>query len=418
MRTIKRQIGVFTVLILSSFMSRAELSLQLAEQLALEQDPVLKSSQAKADAFREQAIADDTLPDPKMRFGLLNFPTDTYKRDQEPMTQILVGVEQMIPRGDTLDIKSKRTLKSGEAATAMTDNRRRMLKMQVRSVYLELLYWLNAEKVVKRSKKLFNQLVDITQSQYASGQQRQQNVIRAELELGLLDDRLDDIRTKQDAARAGLAKLIGHEYATQALQEAIPQFTLPPPTGTHLDLLKQHPLMLGQNAMVDNSQYGIELARQEYKPNWMVGVTYGFRDGTNVNGSDRADFLSAMVTFDVPLFTGDRQDKNVAASRLRHQASLQTREDKLRELQQQLTETISDWHRLADRLQRYDQIIVPQSRENSKAALFAYQNRRGEFTALMRARITELETELKKLRLRINYLKAQTKLLYLLGEGK
>jgi len=418
MRIIKRQIGVFIVLILSSFMARAELTLQLAEQLALEQDPVLKSSQAKADAYREQAIADDTLPDPKMRFGLLNFPTDTYKRDQEPMTQILVGVEQMIPRGDTLDIKSKRTLKSGEVATAMTDNRHRMLKMQVRSVYLELLYWLNAEKVVKRSKKLFNQLVDITQSQYASGQQRQQNVIRAELELGLLDDRLDDIRTKQDAARAGLAKLIGHEYATQALQEAIPQFTLPPPTGTHLDLLKQHPLMLGQNAMVDNSQYGIELARQEYKPNWMVGVTYGFRDGTNANGSDRADFLSAMVTFDVPLFTGDRQDKNVAASRLRHQASLQTREEQLRDLQQQLTEALSDWNRLADRLRRYDQIIVPQSHENAKAALFAYQNRRGEFTALMRARITELETELKKLRLQINYLKTHSKLLYLLGEGK
>lgn len=416
MRILKQQMVLACALIASIASVQAELSLQLAEQLAVEQDLVLQASQATADAFRQQAIAEDTLPDPKIRLGLMNFPTDTYKRDQEPMTQVQVGIEQMIPRGNTLEIKSRRAMKAGEAVAAMTENRRRMVKMEVRSVYLELMYWLNAETVVKRSQNLFNKLVDITQSQYASGQQQQQDVIRAELELGLLADRLDDIQTKQDATRANLARLIGRESASQSLSEALPQFDTIPSQLDQLTILKQHPLMQGENAKVDNSQYGIELVRQDYKPNWMLGLTYGFRDGNNPNGSERADFVSAMVTFDVPLFTGDRQDKKVAASRLRHQASMQTREDQLRILQRQLTETLSSWNRLADRLNRYDRTIVPQSRENAKAALFAYQNRRGEFTALMRARITELETELKHLRLRINHLKAHAKLLYLLGE--
>lgn len=416
MRIIKQQIVLACALIAASVSVQAELSLQLAEQLALEQDPVLQASQARADAFRQQAIAENTLPDPKIKLALMNFPADTYKRDQEAMTQVQVGIQQMIPRGDTLEIKSKRVMKSGEAAYAMTENRRRMVQMEVRSVYLELMYWLNAEKVIKRSQDLFNKLVDITQSQYASGQQQQQDVIRAGLELDLLADRLDDIRTRQDATRARLARLIGHEYASQTLAEDLPRFSMIPSRVAQLTYLKQHPLMRSENAKVDNSRYGIELARQEYKPNWMLGLTYGFRDGNNMNGSERADFVTAMVTFDVPLFTGDRQDKKVAASRLRHQASLQTREDQLRDLQRQLTETLSNWNRLADRLHRYDRAIVPQARENAKAALFSYQNRRSEFTALMRARITELETKLKHLRLRINHLKAHAKLLYLLGE--
>ena len=158
----------------------------------------------------------------------MNYPTDTYRRDQEPMTQTQVGIQQMIPRGDTLKIKSMRAIKSGEAVTAMTENRRRMLKMKVRTTYLELMYWVNAEKIVRRSQGLFNQLVTITKSQYASGLQRQQDVIRAELELDLLADRLDSIQTKQDAAKANLTKLIGDEHAIQPLAGDIPQLsTLP-----------------------------------------------------------------------------------------------------------------------------------------------------------------------------------------------
>lgn len=416
MQTMTQRILLGLLLVTNSFGAYAALGIQLAEQLALEQDPVLKANQAQAEAYLQQATAEDTLPDPQMKIGFMNFPTDTFERDQEPMTQIQVGIEQMIPRGDMQEIKSKRAIKSSEAAQAMTKDRRRMVIMQVRNAYLELLYWLHAEQVVVRSQKLFNKLVDITQSQYAAGQQRQQDVIRAELELDMLADRLDEIRARQDAARAGLAKLIGHEAASQSLIETLPAFALLPPASQHAEQLRQHPVMRNHDAMVSNSQYGIELARQEYKPNWMVGVTYGFRDGFNPDGSERPDFLSAMVSFDLPLFTGNRQDRKVAASRLQHQASMETREDKLRELQQQLGATLSSWQRLDDRLQRYNKTIVPQSRENARAALFAYQNRRGEFTALMRARITELETDLKQLRLRVDYLKAHAKLLYLLGE--
>lgn len=418
MRTQKQKILLLIALIFNglSFSTYAEITLEVAEQIALERDPVIQANQAKADAFREQAVSANTLPDPRFKLGLMNFPTDTYKRDQEPMTQIQVGIEQMIPRGDTLEIKSRQAIKSGEAADAMVENRRRMIRMNVRTAYLELVYWMHAEQVVNRSNILFNKLVDITQSQYASGQQRQQNVIRAELELGMLADRLDEIKSKQDATRAKLAKLIGSENAGKRITGSLPGLTSVPTEAMQLERLHQHPLIKGEDAKVAGSQYGIELARQGYKPDWMVGLNYGFRDGNNPNGTERPDFVSAMLSFDLPLFTGDRQNKNVAASRLRHQASLQAREDQVRELQRELSETLSDWRKLGDRLQRYDKTILPQAHENAKAALFAYQNRQGEFTALMRARIMELETELKHLRLRINHLKSHAKLLYLLGE--
>jgi len=404
------------LVISASQVMAAELTLTQSEQLALQHDVVLQAKLAQGNAFKEQAVSADTLPDPRVKLGLMNFPTDTFARDQEPMTQIQVGVQQMFPRGDTLGIKSQQAMKSGEVTLLEVEDRKRMLIASVRTAYLELLYWLNAEDVVQGNYRLFEQLVTITQSQYQSGLQRQQDVIRAELEKGLLADKLDDIRTNQKVSYATLGKLIAQQDDTFSITRAVPGLPAVSQTGDIKVLLSRHPRVLAEDAKVARSQYGIDLARQEYKPEWMLDVTYGFRDGYNANGSERPDFLSAMVVFDLPLFTGDRQDKNVSASRFQHQAAMDTRQDVLRELTREYEEQTSKWNVLQERVARYRKLLVPQSHENADAALHVYQNRGGEFSALMRARITELDTQLSYLRLQINSLKTQSMLLYLAGE--
>ncbi len=391
------------------------LTLEQAEQFAVERDAVLSMRRAQSQAFLDKSVAANTLPDPKLKLGLINFPTDTFKRDQEPMTQVRVGIQQMIPRGNSLEIKSKSMRASSEQTDAAAINREKMLIMQVRKEYFELVYWLRAEKIVLENKNLFKQLVRITQSQYAAGIQNQQDVIRSDLELDMLDDRLDAIRTKQQQIRARLVKLIGPQAIDASVDLVVPELAS---VNFHSLDLKNHPKIKIDDAIVNNRQYGIDLAKESYKPAWMFELGYGFRDGTNPGGSERADFASAMVSFDIPLFTKDKQDRLVAANRQMYQASMDAREENLRQLQSDFKQTKVNWDLLQERLQRYQKTIIPQSRENAKAALYAYQSRRGDFTSLMRARITELETNLKHMRLKINYKQAQAKLLYLAGEAK
>ena len=392
------------------------LDLKQAERIAIERDAILRVNHAQGQALFERSIAADTLPDPKIKLGLLNYPTDTFDREQEPMTQTRIAIQQMFPRGDTLAIKSQRTLKKSEVKQAAALNRERMVLMQVRSVYLELIYWLRAETVVKENKALFKKLVKITESQYASGVQRQQDVIRAELELDMLDDRLDAVKTKQQQTRAKFAKLIGEQANVSKIETELPVLATLSTDIDHRVNLESHPKLKIEDAKVASSQYGVELANQSYKPGWMFEVAYAFRDGTNPNGSERADFASVMVSFDIPLFTKDRQDRQVAASQLNYQASLDTRKEVLRELQSEYEQALAVFTRLQNRLQRYQDIIIPQSKENASAALHAYQSRRGDFTSLMRAQITELETTLKHSRLQTDLLKSQARLLYLVGE--
>lgn len=390
------------------------LSIEQAVTIALKNDPVVVSFQDKEQAFREASVAASALPDPDIKLGFMNFPTDTYKRNQEPMTQVQVGITQMFPAGDSLDIKASQKTDFANAEMAKGKNQLRLIKRQTRKAWLELYYWTEALKVVKKNNALFENLVNVTESNYAAGRQHQQDVIRAELELELLADKETDILASIKKARAELAKLIGEAMAQRPLEKSLPELNLSVEF-RNIEKINAHPMLQAQNAMVAASNNGIALAKQSYKPNWMVDLTYGMRDAAP-NGVERADFLSAMVKFSVPLFTGNLQDRKVAASKRRQHASLNDLEDKKRQLIQMHQSNLSDFEQFSNRSARYKKVLLVKAHENAEVALSRYQSDRGKFTDLIRARMTELDMQLKALRLEINQHKSYSDLTYLVGE--
>ena len=392
-----------------------ELSLAEAEGLALQADPMLNLIDANAQALDEAAIADGQLPDPKLKFSLFNFPTDTFSRTQEPITQLRFGLQQTIPRGDTLELKSKRTSSKARSVRAKNNDEELKLRRDVRKYWFETWYWVKAEQIVKKDIELFNQFVDITESQYAAGKQNQQDVLRAELERGLLDDRLTHIQQQQEAARAELSKWIGSE-SLRKLPAELPVLSAIPTRAEVEASLPTHPALRISRSKIDMNRHSVAIAREAYKPAYTLGVDYGVRGGNNPDGSARSDFLAATVVLDLPIFTDKRQDRRLASAQRRASAAQLELDDKYRAMQSALARDHVTWTKLSQRLDRYRNTLVGQAEANSEASLLAYQNDATNFTTLMRAKITELNTHLKALRIHTDYAKAHARLLYLAGE--
>ena len=388
------------------------LTIESAVQIALERDALTSVYQSQSDAYREQSFAEDTLPDPKIKLGFLNFPTDTLARNQEPMTQIKFGVQQMFPRGNTLEIKSQQTMSMSKAEDAKTENQRRKITHEVRVTWLELFYWLKAKDVIEENRNLFNKLVSVTKQQYAAGRQKQQDVIRSELELGMLDDRELKIKTKIEVTRAKLEKYVGDDFSMNNLSSALPEFNFVKNKDAWID---NHPMINMENAIIKSSEKNVDLAKQSYKPSWMLDLSYGKREDAE-SGAERVDFVSAMVVFDLPLFTADKQDKKVAASKYRLNSALNSKEERKRNLNRMWKSNLSKEKLLSQRYEKYKKSLIPKAIENTKASLYSYQSGRGAFTALMRAQIIELETQLRALRLDVDHKKTQAQLLYFVGE--
>ncbi|MGQ0658846.1 MAG: TolC family protein [Chromatiales bacterium] len=391
------------------------LALSEAEALALEKDPLIHGYQSQSDAFVERAVAEGQLPDPQLQFGIQDLPTDTFSFTQDDFTMLVVGAQQAFPRGRTLRYASERMQAMSDAEAAKAAHQRLLVVQAVRNAYLELHYQNHAEAILRENRSLFEELLSITEKQYAAGRDNQHDVIRAQLELSLLDDRLTETASDREQALAELAKWIAPAQAQRPLSEELPSLAALPAKEALATNLPKHPAIQAENAMVNASEKSVAIAGEQYKPGWMLDISYGYRD-QDFTGTDLTDFFSAMVTMDLPLFPGKRQDRALAASEKEVTAATYNRAEKLRELTRVLEAVYAKYERLGERFDLYEKRARVEAAQTTEATLAAYETGRADFISMLRARMTDIDTQLMALRIQVDRAKAQADLLYLAGE--
>jgi outer membrane protein TolC len=396
----------------TSLRAGASLSITEAERLALRDDPAVVAAESRAAALRDQAVAEGQLPDPKLGVGVYNLPLDDFSIRREPSTQFRTRIEQTFPRGDTLQYHQQMTEWMSESESAQARLTRAEIRRDVRLAFLELYYQQQAAGIVEQSRGLFQQLVEITRAHFASGRVSQQDVLQAELEVSRLDDRATRIEGEIEEQRARLGRWLGRR-AQAPVEISFPALPGLPAQATISKALPRHPVIKMQNARVEANLQQVKAAREQYKPGWNVGIEYRKRFGDDPDGSERADMMAAMLTVDLPLFTGKRQDRRFAASQYNAQAAQQVRQQRLRELRRELDQHYARWERLNAQQQLYQQRLLREAAASAEAALRAYQSGLSEFTTLVQARIVELDVRLQDMRIRVDRAATQVQLLFL-----
>jgi len=178
-------------------------------------------------------------------------------------------------------------------------------------------------------------------------------------------------------------------------------------------LVENHPSVQAFDALVGASHTQTELAKQRYRPEWMITAQYGIRD-TDPTGNDRSDLFSVGVSFDLPLFTSNRQDKDVAAAIANTKALESDRERMLRSLEAMLLSSVEEWRQVSARVDLYLRSILPESRMTKEAARSAYMHDDGDFPELVRAQIAELNAKLELVNLQVTERKYLVQLNYIL----
>jgi outer membrane protein TolC len=396
--------------------SAESLSIEEAGQIALASDETLHAFEQRSRSMLELSEAASALPDPQLRMGFANLPTDSFNLDQEPMTQTVIGVQQMFPRGQTRSLSSERLNESVARNDAEADDRRYSILLGVREEYMQIFLHRERQKILQQSLVVFKDLAEITRDYYATGRAYQQDVVQAQLELSKVEERLLGIQQQEEQARARLAERIGAD-AYRELDPAWPQFCQPSPAPQIIANLAEHPRLRALQHEIAKSRTSEEIARQAYKPGFAVDLAYGARSGQNTNGSDRSDMLSVFVTMEIPLFTSNRQDRVLAASIADTSATEYARDDVYRSMKARVEEYAATLARQQERLDLYQQHLLPQAAFNAETAFEDYQDAIGDLTTLMRARIGEYELKLSDAALHADEIITRARLLYFQGES-
>lgn len=101
-------VSAISIVLSHQVMAEEQLT-QLIEQ-ALSSDASREQIYAQSQAMRATGIANSTLADPTLKVGFGGLPVDSFKFDEDPMTNISVGLMQKFGRGSSLDLQQKQKI--------------------------------------------------------------------------------------------------------------------------------------------------------------------------------------------------------------------------------------------------------------------------------------------------------------------
>jgi outer membrane protein TolC len=393
------------------------LTLAAAEDLALDAEPGQLAMFARAEALQGRAAVVGELPDPQLRVGLNNFPIESGGFSTEGMTNVGIGLRQTFPGGKTREFGSRQLNLLADGVLQGAEARQRDVLMATRNAWLDVYYWTRAYELVEESRAFVEDMVTITQSLYAVGRKSQQDVLRAELELSHLDERLIGIQQQRAGARAALGEWIGVE-SLRPPADKLPDWHTLPAIDDLTRALSLHPALVAGETQIQASEAGVVVAEQRSKPDWAMDVAYSYREGNLASGEPRSDFVSIGFSVGLPFFSKPAVDGTLTAALSERSIARSELQRTRRALQSQLLGAHSRWTELTKRLSLYDERILDKSREHAEAALLAYQSDRGDFADVMRGFIDDLDTRNSYLRLQVERAQAYAVLANLGGLSK
>lgn len=419
--------GVFSICIsflftvaLSPVVYAAEYTLVGAIEKALAEDPWIQQSLHRQESLRALSIESGALPDPKLSLTVANLPTDTFDFDQEPMTQLKLGVSQMFSRGKTLAYQQERLENLEQMQPEVRADRNAKVAVAVSKLWLEAYRNELNIKLIEEDRQLFEYLVDVARSNYTSTSRgaRQQDLVRAQLELTQLDDRLTRLHQQREANLARLGEWLDDwdvslSYETREAQTVITSAAGTISTDQLNETLRVHPLIRSINWKLKAFGSEVQVAKQSYKPQWGINASYGYREGNTLQ-QERPDLFTVGVTFDIPVFQAKRQDKKLQSAQSEYEVVKTERTLRLRQLKAAYHASRVKHDRLLERQNLFDSRLLRQMAEQAEASLSAYTHDDGDFAEVVRARIAELNARVEALNVRVEIQKSLAELNYFL----
>ncbi|MEH6909517.1 MAG: TolC family protein [Oceanicoccus sp.] len=394
---------VFVVVLGHSTLAFAESSLLTvtqAAEIAVNDNPGLAQMQARFRAMSEIPSQMGTLPDPVVSFGAMNFPTDSFDRDQEAMTQLQIGISQAFPFPGKLELREEAAEFDAQAAFYTADEMRLTLIANVRKKWWQIFYLDRAINTVKSNQVLLKQFIDVAKTKYETGKGLQQDVLLAQLELSKLLDKNIQLRTFRSHQvillntmmnlRAN-TKVTLPDQANKSLPTVFEERYLYQLAELHRPILKQ------RQQTVAASESRLNLARRDEYPDFNVAVNYGNRSGNNPDpvGGGRSDFVSVMVGVKVPLYSSRKQSKAISQKSSEREKNHYAMLDEKGRVYAEISTAVSTYRMASEQMSLFESGIVPQARQTVQSMLAGYQVSKVDFLNLVRSQVTLLNYELQ-----------------------
>lgn len=357
-------------------------------------NPGLKAAFNRWKAALEQAPQVTALPDPRFTYRYFVHEIETRVGAQHQAFEL----SQTFPWLDKLEIAGDIAGKAAQARRQLYEQAKLRLFFDVKDAYYEYYYLAKAVNVTRENVDLMTHLESVARTKYKGAAGSHPDVIRAQVELGKIDDRL---RSLLDLRQPMMARL------NQALNRA-PEAELPWPTTIDQSrvLVSDGQLLswLGESnrelqalgLSVEQYRQSVELANKDYLPDITLGASFtDIADSTG--GRDPSDdgknAVAGMISVNIPIWR-QKCGAVVREAQAQYHASILERQDRLNTLGSELQLALYRWRDAQRKIDLYGGALLPKAAESLKVTEAAFRSAKGSFLDLIDAQRVYLEFEL------------------------
>jgi outer membrane protein TolC len=386
-------------------------------------DEALKNSPEIAAAAREKEAAAHrvspagALEDPMLEAGLVNVPIQPLRLNREDMTMKMLGISQRLPYPGKRGLREAVAAKDAKSVALGYRETVNRVARDVKLAYYDLALADRSIAIIERNKQLVTQLLRIAEGRYSVGLGAQADLLKVQTQLAKMDEELLRMRRERRSMEADLERLLGRRGPVVPIAAAMPGLA---PARLSIDelgetALRERPQLLGLKTLIDRNQKALDLARQDYYPDFDLRFQYGQRE-KDLEGMPRVDVFTLTVAFNLPVWGATKIEPKIAEAQAMREQAISMLQAQRNELVARLRQQVAIAEQSRDSAQLYQTGILPQARLALESAAAAYRVNKVEFPMLLDSQMTVLSFEINHAAAVVAYSKALAEIDQLVGK--
>lgn len=371
-----------------------EMPLELAPlvQEALARNPEIQAARSQWEASVEQVPQATTLPDPTFGVQLWNVPQNGNLGTSVTRTQnTIYTLSQKFPFPGKLPLKGEIASRTAGVTEQALRAKERGLVARLKQAYLQLFFAHKDLQVHHEHVDLLKQLFDTAKAKFRAGQGTQVDVLKAQVELSNLYQRLPVLEQQRETMAAKLNTLLNRDPRGPL---GIPRE--PAPTGWDKPVeeveraaLMSRPELKAAELAIEKSEQARAFAERQYYPDFEVALQ-------RFQNFQATDGFGAIASINIPFsfWTKRRYDAGVREATAVATAARAEYQNWQNLTRLQLTELIAKVRAQQQVADLYRTTILPQAEQNLEAARVGYRTGRNAFLDVIEAERALLEFRL------------------------
>ncbi|UCH61799.1 MAG: TolC family protein [Fidelibacterota bacterium] len=362
--------------------------------VGLAASPEVTGAQAQWEAMLEIVPSRRALPNPALGYVHYLQSVETRVGPQ----QAAVSLSQLLPWFGKLRLDGRIAAGEADAAYYQYAGTVQKVAAEIEDAYWDYLYLHQAIGITRQNVELLRNWEAVALSKYITAQTSHPDIIKAQVEVLSLEDRLEALQQSEKPLLARLSAAMGKPITSGDIEiMAVPVFPLPPSIDSLLEEASlRNPGLLRSHEIIDVSESAVHRARLNYFPDLMLGgnvVLTGKSLVPDPPAESGRDALLFTVGITIPLYRKKYRALEQSAKAGLNSARLAA-ENIENQLKSQLELVSFDLHDAARKVRLYEEALIPRAEQSLLTSEKAYIAEEVDFLTLIESQRVLLNYQL------------------------